>query len=97
MGSIIQTKIKNRTDYFFNDMINVKNFESNLLKIDKETCKSMGIYYIGYIAMKNIGDYDSIHSVNPWYLIIDEVDGNIWENNGNKYLMFASLLKTKKH
>ena len=77
MGSIIQIKIKNRTDYFFNDMINVKNFESNLLKIDKETYKSMGIYYIGYIAMKNIGDYDSIHSVNPWYLIIDEVDGNI--------------------
>ena len=97
MGSIIQIKIKNRTDYFFNDMINVKNFESNLLKIDKETYKSMGIYYIGYIAMKNIGDYDSIHSVNPWYLIIDEVDGNIWENNGNKYLMFASLLKTKKN
>ena len=97
MGSIIQIKIKNRTDYFFNDMINVKNFESNLLKIDKETYKSMGIYDIGYIAMKNIGDYDSIHSVNPWYLIIDEVDGNIWENNGNKYLMFASLLKTKKH
>ena len=77
MGSIIQIKIKNRTDYFFNDMINVKNFESNLLKIDKETYKSMGIYYIGYIAMKNIGDYDSIRSVNPWYLIIDEVDGNI--------------------
>ena len=39
--------IKNRTYYFFNDMINIKNFDSNLLKIDKESYKNVDIYYIG--------------------------------------------------
>ena len=39
--------------------------------------------------MKNIGDYVSIHSINPLYLIIVEVDGSIEEKNGNKFLIFA--------
>ena len=37
MGNTKQINIKNQTYYFFNDMINVKNFDSNLLKIDKES------------------------------------------------------------
>ena len=40
MGNIKQIKIKNRTYYFFNDMINIKNFDSNLLKIDKKSYKN---------------------------------------------------------
>ena len=39
--------------------------------------------------MKNIGDYESIYSVNPLYFIIGEVDGYIEEKNGDKYLEFA--------
>ena len=58
-------------------MINIKSFDSNLLKIDKMSYKSTDIYYIGYITIKDIGDYESIHSVNPLYLIIGEVDGYI--------------------
>ena len=38
-------------------------------------------------------DQVNIHGVNPLYLIFDEVDGYIEENNGNKYLMFASTDK----
>ena len=60
-------------------MINIKNFKPDLLKIDKKSYKNIDIYYIGYITMKNIGDYESIHSVNPLYLIIGEVDGYIEE------------------
>ena len=75
MGNIKQINIKNRTYYLFNDVINIKNFNSNLLKIDKKTYKNISIYYIGYITIKNIGHYESIHSVNPLYLIIGEVDG----------------------
>ena len=37
MGNTKQINIKNQTYYFFNDMINIKNFDSNLLKIDKES------------------------------------------------------------
>ena len=41
-------------------------------------------------------DYVKINSVNPFYLIIDEVDGSIEEKNGNKYLVFASRDKNKE-
>ena len=36
MGEVKQIEIKNRTYYFYNDMINLENFDSNLLKIDKK-------------------------------------------------------------
>ena len=45
-GQVKQKKIKNRTYYFYNDMINLKNFDSNLLKIDKKHYKNIDIYYI---------------------------------------------------
>ena len=64
-------------------MINIKNFDSSLLKIDKKSYKNTGIYYIGYITIKN-SDRVKINSVNPLYLIIGEVDRRIEENNGNK-------------
>ena len=54
MGEVKQINIKNRTYYFCNDIINLKNFESNLLKIDKKHYKGIDIYYIGYIIMKKL-------------------------------------------
>ena len=75
MGNIKQINIKNRTYYFFNDMINIKEFDSSLLKRDKKSNKTSGIYYIGYNPIKSISDYENINSVNTLYLIIAEVDG----------------------
>ena len=43
--------IKSQTYYFFNDMINIEVFDSNLLKIDKSSYKNTDIYYIGYIKI----------------------------------------------
>ena len=43
MGNIKQVNIKNRTYYFFNNMINIKDFDSNLLKIDKTSYKNISI------------------------------------------------------
>ena len=60
-------------------MINIKNFDSNLLKIDKKSCENINSYYIGYITIKNIGNYESIHSVNHLYFIVGEVDRYIKE------------------
>ena len=60
----------NRTYYFFDDMIITKNFNSNLLKIGKKSYENIDIYYTGYITVKDISDYESIHSVNPLYFII---------------------------
>ena len=57
MGEVKQIEIKNRTYYFYNDMINLKDFESNLLKIEKKSHKNIGIYNIGYITIKKIDNY----------------------------------------
>ena len=84
---------KNGIYYFFNDMINIKVFDSSLLKIDKKSYKNIGIYNIGYITIKKIDVCESINSVNPLYLIIGKVDGYIKENNGKKYLVFTSTNK----
>ena len=90
MGNIKQINIKNRTYYFFDDMINIKYFDSNLLKAHTKPYKN-----IGHITIKCTGDYESIHTVNPLYFIIGEVDGYIEEKNGNKYLIFVSTDKNK--
>ena len=74
MGNIKEINIKNQAYYFFNDMINTKDFDPNLLKIDKKSHENIDIYYIGYITVKD-SDYEKINSVNPLYLIISEVDG----------------------
>ena len=55
-------------------MINIKIFNSSLLKIDKKSHKNIDIYYIGYITIKRTSNYESINSVNPLYFIIGEVD-----------------------
>ena len=78
METIKEINIKHRTYYFYDDMINIKNFGSNLLKIDKRLYKNIDIYYIGYITRKN-SDYVKINSVKSLYLIIDKVDGFIDE------------------
>ena len=96
MGKVKQIEIKNRTYYFYNDMINLKNFESNLLKIDKKHYKGIDIYYIGYITIKKIGDCENIHSVNPLYLLVNHASGYIEEKNGNKYLIFDDSVNENK-
>ena len=82
MGVAKQIDIKNRTYYFYNDMINIKSFESKLLKIDKKSFKDIGIYNIGYIPMKKIDDCENIYSVNPLYLLVNYANGYIEEKRG---------------
>ena len=88
MGKVKQINIKNRTYYFYNDQINLKDFDAKLLKISKKSYKNIDIYYIGYITIKKIDDYESIYHVNPLYLRINHASGYIEEKNGNKYLNF---------
>ena len=82
MGKVKQTETKNRTCYFYNDIINIEEFDSNLLKIDKKSYKDIDIYYIGYITIKKIDDCENIYSVNPLYLIIGKLDRHIEETIG---------------
>ena len=77
MGTVKQINIKNRTYYFYNDIIELENFDSSLLKLEKKSYKDIGIYNIGYIAIKKIGDCKYIYSVNPLYLRIAHASGYI--------------------
>ena len=75
----ISNKVKdNRTYYFFDDIINIKNFDSNNIKIDEKLYKNILIYYIGYLTVKDL-KYVKINSVNPLYLIFSKVNGNFEE------------------
>ena len=96
MGTVKQINIKNRTYYFYNDIADLENFDSSLLKLDKKSYKDIGIYNIGYITIKKIGDYKNIYSVNPLYLGITHASRYIEEINKNKYLIFDSLDENKE-
>ena len=91
MGTAKQIDIKNRKYYFYNDMVDIKKFDSNLLKINKKSYKDIGIYNTGYIAIKKIDDHENIDSINLLYLIIDHASGYIEEKKMNKYLVFDSM------
>ena len=73
--------IKSRTYYFFNDIINIKNFDPNNSKLDEKSYKNILIYYTGYVMIKD-AKYVKIYRVNPWYLIFNKVNGNFEEING---------------
>ena len=51
MGKIKQIDIKNKTYYFYKDIIDLKDFDARLLKIEKKSYKNIGIYDTGYITI----------------------------------------------
>ena len=69
-----QTHIKNRTYYFYSDIIDIKGFDEGLIKIDKKSYKNIGNYNTGYITKKKIDKCSNIHSVNPLHLRIDHAN-----------------------
>ena len=67
-----------------------------MLKIDKKSCKDIGIYNIRYITIKKIDDCKNIYSVNPLYLLVNHANGYIEEKGGNKYLIIDSTDENKE-
>ena len=96
MGKVKQINIKNRTYYFYNDQINLKDFDARLLKVDKKDYKEIDIYYIGYVTVKKIANCNNINSVNPLYLMIDKMIGHFEEKSGNKYLVLNDVDENKE-
>ena len=82
--------IKNRTYYFFNNVIDIENFDLNDIKIDEKLYKNILIYYIEYLTIK---EHDKIHSVTPLYLIFRYVNGYFEEIN----IKAKKKLKNKKN
>ena len=76
-------------------MINLNDFDSSLLKINKKSYKDIDIYYIEYITIKKIDEYQNIHSVNPLRLIIHSATGHFKEKIDEKYFILDSTDKYK--
>ena len=102
--NIRQMNFENRPDYLFSDnlIVNIKDFDSNLLEINKLSFKgvfSVSIHYIKYIPTKgpNHVNIDRTNNDEDYlYLFFDDVDQYIEENDGIKYLVFASADKNKE-
>ena len=82
-----QIDIKNETYYFYNDLINIKHFNSNNLKLDKKAILGNDVYYIGHITKKSQWN---VNSVNPLYLMINRIKGHFEKVDGDKYLIITS-------
>ena len=96
MGSTKQINIKHRTYYFYNDIIDIENFDAKLLKVDKKSHKDIDIFNTGYVKKKKIGDCKNINSVNSLHLSITRVNWYIEEKDSNKYLVFNSTYENKE-
>ena len=96
MDTTKQINIKNQTYYFYNDIIDIENFDAKLLKIDQKSYKDNDIFNIGYVTKKKISNCKNNNSVNPLYLGITCVNGYIEEKDSNKYLVFDSTDENKE-
>ena len=95
MRKIKQISIKNQTYYFYNDQIDLKDFDAKLLKIDKKEYKDIEIYYISYVTVKKIVNYNNINSVNLLYLMRWN-DWSLWRENEKKYLVLDDVDESKE-
>ena len=87
--------IKFRSYYFFDDIINIKIYDPNNIKIDEKPNKIILIYYIGYVTIKD-SKYVKIKSVNSLYLIFGKLNGYFEEINGNKCLTLVPTNHSKE-
>ena len=83
MGEIKQINIKNRTYYFYNDIINLDEFDGSKIKIDKINFNDIGIYYLGYEYKKKVTEYNEINSMNPLYLRIIDMKRQFKKGKGD--------------
>ena len=87
--------IKFRTYSFFHDVINIKSFDQNNIKIGEKSYKDILIYYFGYLTTKD-SKYVKSNSVNPLYLIFRKVNGQFEEINENKSLTLVPSNENKE-
>ena len=90
METIKQINIKNRTYYFYNDIINLDEFDESKIKVDKKDFNDIDIYYLGYEHKKKISKCDVINSVNPLYLRIVDINGQFEKGKDDAWYLIIS-------
>ena len=92
----IDINIKNHIYYFFDDIINIKDFDPNNIKTDEKSYKNILIDYIAYVTIKD-SKYVKINSVNLLYLMFNRINGYFEEINGNKYLTLVPANESEEN
>ena len=83
MGEIKQINIKYRTQYFFNDIIDLDEFDGSKIKVDNKNFNDRGIHYLEYEYKKKITECNEINSDNPPYLRIKDMKGQLKKGKGD--------------
>ena len=98
MGELKQINIKNRTYYFYSDIIDVDEFDESKIKVDKKDFNDIDIYYLGYEHKKKISECNVINSINPFYLRTVDMNGQFEKGKDDAwYLIISDDDVFKKH
>ena len=90
METIKQVNIKNKTYYFYNDIINLDKFDESRIRVDKKDFNDIDIYYLGYEHKKKISECNVINSVNPLYFRIININGQFKEGKEDAWYIVIS-------
>ena len=80
-NNLKEVNTKSSTQYFFDSMININNFDLNIIELDQRSYKNILIYYIGFVRVEDFS-YAATKSVNPLKLIINEINGYVERKQG---------------
>ena len=108
METIKQINIKNITYYFYNDIINLDEFDESRIRVNKKDFNDIDIYYLGYEYKKKISECNVINGVNPLYLKITDMKvqfekgkDDAWylviSNKDDVYKKLADILESIKN
>ena len=90
METIKQINIKNRTYYFYNDIINLDEFDESRIRIDKKEFHDIDIYYLGYEHKKKTSICKLINSANPLYLKMTNMEGQFKKGKDDAWHLVIS-------
>ena len=73
MRELKELNIKNRSYYFYNDIIDFDEPDESKIKLDKKDFIGIDIYYLGYEYKTKITECNVTNNVNPLYLRIRDI------------------------
>ena len=80
----------NRTYHFYNDVVDLDEFDESKIKVVKKDFNDIGIYYLGYEYKKNITQCNAIKSVNPLYLRVVDIKGQFKKGKDDAWYLLIS-------
>ena len=90
MGATKEINFENRTYYYYNDIIDLDEFDESKIKVDKKDFNDIDIYYLGYEYKKKVTEYNVIRSVNPLYLRIVDIKGQFEKGKDDAWYLIIS-------